>query len=95
MERLQFGNEAHIALVNLAPTLLAAHRDFKETTRLVNRRRWEKPGKPCERCGVALQQGDIQIRMGRRAFHDRCLVDLMVRVRRDLRSLGYNVEALS
>jgi hypothetical protein len=41
-----------------------------------------------------LRQGGVQIRMGRRVFHDRCLVDLMVQVRQDLRSLGYNVEAL-
>ncbi len=94
MERLQFGNEEHIALVNLAPTLLAAHRDHKETTRRVNRRRWAKPGQQCEHCGIALRQGGVQIRMGRRVFHDRCLVDLMVQVRQDLRSLGYNVEAL-
>jgi hypothetical protein len=92
--RLQFGNSQHIELVNSAPRLLAAHRDMNEIARRVNRRRWAKPGKPCAKCGVTLQQGDVQVCMGRRVFHDRCIVAMMVAVRRDLRKLGYNVEAL-
>ena len=91
--RLQFGDDARTALVNLAPTLLAAHRDLKESQRAVNRRMWRRPGKACACCQSPVEQDQVQVRLGRRVFHDECLLRLLVEVRRDLRALGYDVEA--
>jgi hypothetical protein len=92
--RLQFGNSQHIELVNSAPNLLAKHQKLKSTLARATRRKWAKPGLPCAKCLQAVRQGEVHIRMEENVFHERCAMESLIRVRRDLRALGYNVEAL-
>jgi hypothetical protein len=89
IERLRFGDAEHIRLVDSAMFLLNEYDGLTGARRTVRSRVWWRRGPKCALCRAALQRDELLVEIGRRAFHDACLVARLVELRMKLRALGY------
>lgn len=91
--RLRFGDPESIKLVDAAPVLVSEYSSLARCVRRTRLRIWWQGSAKCEACRQALQRDELLVDVGRRVFHDACLVGRLVELRRKLKALGYRIDA--